>query len=196
MVAPVEDGDSRPVRHVAADPDHPAVGVGGREGELPVRKPEAACQLGAHPRGVLGREHRGDALDLADHPHRGLRGVARHRAGVAEAEVGVLVAVNIDDRGPVGALLVEREAAHPHRHPGHRDAAQEAAARLGVQLARARILSFIGLALALDQGCELPPAEPWSRQRPVGHERAGVVHGVDHPVQVPPSSPRAAAARR
>jgi hypothetical protein len=83
VVAPVEDSDSGSPGHVAAHPDHPAVRVGRGERELPVRKAEAASQLGAHPRGVLGREHRGDALDLADRPHCRLRRVARHRAGVA-----------------------------------------------------------------------------------------------------------------
>ena len=33
--------------------------------------------------------------------HRRRRRVARHRAGVAQAEVGVLVAVDVDDGGPV-----------------------------------------------------------------------------------------------
>ena len=130
VVAPVEHTDSRPAGHVAAHADHPAVRVRGRERELPVREPEATRQLGADPRGVRGREHRRDALDLSHRAHRRLRRVARHRTGVAKAEVGVLVAVHVHDRGSAGALLVDREAARPHRHPGHRHAAQEVPARL------------------------------------------------------------------
>ena len=135
VVAPVEDRDPRPAGHVPAHPDHPAVRVGGRERELPVGHAEAPGELGADPGGVLGREHRGDALDAGERPHRRLGRVARHRAGVAEAEVGVLVAVHVHDRGAVRAVEVEREAAGPHRHPGHRDAREEARARLLVELA-------------------------------------------------------------
>ena len=86
-----------------------------------------------------------------DRAHRRLGRVARHRACVAEAEVGVLVAVHVHDRRAGGALLVEREAARPHRHPGHRHAGQEAPARLVVELPRARVPALEQLALAGDQ---------------------------------------------
>ena len=63
---------------------------------------EAPSQLLADPGRVLGREHVGDpAAELAlDGGDRRRRAVAGHRAGVAEAEVDVVVAV---DAAEVGA---------------------------------------------------------------------------------------------
>ncbi len=148
VVAPVEDSDPRTAGHVPAHPDHPAVRVGGSERELPVGHAEAPGELGADPGGILGREHRGDALDAGERPHRRPGRVARHGAGVPEAEVGVLDAVHVHERGPVRPVEVEREAAGPHRHPGHRDAREEARARLLVELPGARVVPLEPLALA------------------------------------------------
>ena len=90
-----------------------------------------------------------------DRAHRRLGRVARHRAGVAEAEVGVLVAVDVDDRRAARALAVEREAARPLAIHDIGTPASRLAARLLVQLARARVLALEALALAGDQLGEL-----------------------------------------
>ena len=79
------------------EPDREAVGVGRGERELPVRQAEAAGQLLADPERVLGREHERDARArlLRDRRDGRRRRVAGHRAGVAEAEVDVVVAVDV-----------------------------------------------------------------------------------------------------
>ena len=126
-------------------PDRPAVGVGGAQGEGPERQAEPARQLGAHPLRVLGGEHRRDAAELA-HPaaHRGDGGgggVAGHGPGVAEREVDVGVAVHIGDPVAPGVVEVEREPAGPHVHPRHRHPAEEVA-RL---LKRARLRGWLSV---------------------------------------------------
>ena len=96
VVAVVVDDDLGAAGHVAGQPEHPAVGVAGRQGELPRPDPEPPGQLLADPGGVLGRQHVGDpAAHLAfDRGHRRGGPVAGHRPGVAEAEVDVVVAVD------------------------------------------------------------------------------------------------------
>ena len=56
------------------------------------------------------------------------RRVAGHRARVAEAEVDVLVSVDVDEARALRLGDEEREAAGPLRHPVHRDAREERAA--------------------------------------------------------------------
>ena len=89
VVAVAVDQDLRPAGQRAHQPDRPAVGVGGGQREAPPGQAEPPRQLRAHPRGVLGRHHRGEAAASRDLPgHRvdhGLRRVPGHRAGVAEA---------------------------------------------------------------------------------------------------------------
>ena len=112
VVAVVEDQDLRPAGDLAGDPDREAVGVGGRERELPVAAAEAAGQLLADHDRVLARQHRRDPAGraLADRGD-GRRGrVAGHRAGVAEAEVGVAMPVDVDQRGALGLGDEDREA--------------------------------------------------------------------------------------
>ena len=127
VVAPGVDEDLRALRHLAGEPDRPAVGVGRRERERPLRRAEAAGELGADPGGVLGRHHRGDAVSAASCDRLDGRGrrVAGHRAGVAEREVDVGVAVEVGHAGVLRVVEIEREAARGEVHPGHGDAAEQ-----------------------------------------------------------------------
>ncbi len=127
VVAPVEDEHLPAAGHLAGQPQGEPVRVRGGQRELPEREPEAPRQLLADPGRVLGREHRRRAAGrLGSHRlHDRLRRVAGHRAGVAEAEVDVLVAVDVDDPRACRLLDEDREAAGPARHPAHRDAEQE-----------------------------------------------------------------------
>src|SRR3954451_4406835 len=82
---------------LAREPERSPVGVGGRQREQPARHPEAAAQLLPYPRRVLGRKHHRQArsealLQDGDHLRRAVTG---HRPGVAEAEVDVLVTVDV-----------------------------------------------------------------------------------------------------
>ena len=97
VVAVVVDEDLRPAGDLARDPDHEPVRVRGRERELPLAQAEASLHLLADRDRVLGRQHRRDpARDpLAHRGDRRRRRVARHSPGVAEAEVGVDVAVDV-----------------------------------------------------------------------------------------------------
>ena len=127
VVAAVEDEDLRPARDRAADPDREAVRVGRAERELPEREPEAARELLPGPGRILGRQHRGDpgGRPLGDRADDRLGRVPGHRTGVAEAEVDVLVAVDVDDARALRLGQEERVRAGPAHHPRHRDAAQQ-----------------------------------------------------------------------
>ena len=61
VVAPVVHHDLRAVREGTRPADDEAVGVGGGQRELPVRKPEAPRHFPADPGGILGGQHQGDA---------------------------------------------------------------------------------------------------------------------------------------
>ena len=96
--------------------------------------------------------------------------VAGHRARVAEREVDVLVAVDVDDAGAVRLRVEERIAAHPLRHPGHRHAEDLHRPRLLGERARARRALAEERALALDQRLQA---------RAVDH-RPAPAHGGEH----------------
>ena len=102
VVVVVVDDDLRPARDVAGQAQGEPVGVGGRDRELPPRQAEPPAELVARRDRVLDREHEGDpapelALDSSD---RRTRRVAGHRAGVTEAEVDVVVSVDVLDVRP------------------------------------------------------------------------------------------------
>src|SRR4051794_25312491 len=65
--------------------------------------------------------------------------MARHRAGVAEAEVHVVVAVYVSEVRTGGLRGGDRERAGPLRHPGHRHAAEQRSPRPLEELRRARM---------------------------------------------------------
>jgi hypothetical protein len=103
-------------------------GAGGRrEGELPVGKAEPPGHLLADPERVLAGEHQRDPVPrlLRDRTHRRLGRVPRHRAGVAQAEVDVLVTVDVVEARAAGVGCENGEAAGPPDHPVHRHAAEQ-----------------------------------------------------------------------
>ena len=154
MVAPVEDEHLRAAGDLAGEPDREAVRVGRGQRELPARRARsAACSsaptqiassLGSivviPPRRLLG--HRA---------HRRLGRVAGHRAGVAEAEVDVLVAVDVDEARAVRLGGEDREAARPAIIQGIGTPESSDAARARRELARARVLALEALELALEE---------------------------------------------
>ena len=150
VVAPVEHEDLRPPGDRAGDPDREAVGVGGGQRELPRRQPEAPLHLLPDPQRVLARQHQRDPARRlrGDRAQRRLGRVAGHRAGVAEAEVDVLVAVDVAEARALRLVREHREAAGPARHPVHGHAAEQRAPRLLRQGERARVLGAEALELA------------------------------------------------
>ena len=102
VVAVAVDEHLRPPGDLPREPQGGAVGVGRGEREQPARHREAARQLLGDPDRVLGREHRRDAARRLPRDRVDGRGgrVAGHRARVAEREVDVLVAVDVDDPRP------------------------------------------------------------------------------------------------
>ena len=129
VVAVAVEQDLGPTGQRPRQPDGPPVGVGGGQREAPAFEPEPAGELGAHPLGVLGGQHRrdatlgGDALLYGGHGRLGR--VPRHRAGVAEREVDVLEAVDVPDAVAQRPVEVDREAPGVLVHPGHRHPAEQ-----------------------------------------------------------------------
>ena len=115
VVVVVVDEDLRPPGDVAGEPDREPVRVGRGERELPPADAEPALELVGGDDRVLGREHVGDAathlaLDGAD---RGLGAVPGHRARVAQAEVDVLVPVDVREVRAARGLHEQRDRALP-----------------------------------------------------------------------------------
>ena len=152
VVAPVEDEHLPAAGHLTGEPQCEAVRVGRRQRELPERKPEAPRQLLADPGRVLGRKHRRRAARRlsSERLDDRLRRVPGHRARVAEAEVDVLVAVDVDDPCALRLLDEDRESARPASHPAHRDAEQERGAGALAQLERTRMALAEGRDLVLE----------------------------------------------
>jgi hypothetical protein len=118
----LEDEDLRAAGQLAGEPDREPVRIRRRERELPAREAEAPRQLAPDPDRVLARKHQRDpaARLLGERPHRRLRRVTRHRRGVAEAEVDVLVPVHVAEARSLRVGREDREAAGPADHPRHR----------------------------------------------------------------------------
>src|SRR5712664_701493 len=127
MVAVVEYEDFRTLGDLASDSNGKAIGVGGGEGKLPVRKAEAALEIFPDPEGVFGGKHEGDALFDAAGEGVGddFGRVAGHGAGVAEAEVDVIAAVHVGKVRAFGGFDEHGESAGPFFHPVHGNAAEE-----------------------------------------------------------------------
>ena len=128
VIAEVVDGDLWPTGHHPGQPDGKAVRIGCAERELPVFKSEPTLELLTAPDRVLGRQHVGDppAVELAfDRRDGGWGAMAGHRTSVAQAEVDVLMAIDVTEMGPRGALDEDREPARPLDHPVHRHAGEE-----------------------------------------------------------------------
>ena len=162
VVAPVEHEHLGAPGDLAGEAEHEAVGVGGGHRHLPIWQAEAPGELATDPGGVVVRQHRRDTSaglggERVGHLRQPMPG---HRAGVAEAEVDVVMPVDIGEAGPVGFGEEEGERAWPTRHPGHRDTADEMPAghlgprrRGGVRTHEAVLFSGVqcGEAAAIDE---------------------------------------------
>ncbi len=153
VVAPVEDEHLRPARDEAGKADREAVRVGRRDRELPPRQAEPPRQLLAHPQRVLARKHQRDPARglLGDRTHDRLGRVPGHRAGVAEAEVDVLDAVDVAEASALCLARKNGKAARPADHPVHRHTGQERRVRAVRELRRAGVLALEALELAREQ---------------------------------------------
>ena len=127
VVAPGIDQDLRPVRDRPRQAKRETVRVGCRESELPAGQAESPPELGRHPARVLGRQHQGDPARSAvgDGLHRRLRRVTGHCPRIPEAEIDVLVAVDILEPGALGIRRENGERTRPLGHPRHWDAAEQ-----------------------------------------------------------------------
>ncbi len=144
VVVVVVDEDLRPARDVPGEPDREPVGVGRRERELPVPEPEPPAELVGGDDRVLGGQHVGDpAAELAlDGRDRRGGPVAGHGPGVAEAEVDVLVPVDVAEPGTRRLVDEQRVRAGPADHPVHRDAVEQGALGALEQRPRPRVGPF------------------------------------------------------
>ena len=144
VVAPVVDEHLRAAGRLAGEPDREPVGVGRGQRELPAGEAEAPRHLLADPDRVLGREHERRPAPhlLGDGRGGGLGRMAGHRPGITEAQVDVLVSVDVAE--PRAGRLVDehREAARPLGHPVHRDAREERSPSPVEQLQRTRVRLF------------------------------------------------------
>ncbi|MOA01267.1 hypothetical protein D3C78_1206610 [compost metagenome] len=78
--------------------------------------------------------------------------MAEHAAGVAEAEVEVLVTVDVEEAGALGALDEQRCRRRPVAHPVHRHAAEQRLAGALGQRHGLRVGGDEALALARVEG--------------------------------------------
>jgi len=134
VIAVMKDQDFGALRDFAGDANGETVGVGGAQRELPVGQAEATLEIFADPERVFGGKHVRDPFaDAVSHSiGDDWRRVAGHRAGVAEAEVDVVVAVDVDEMRAAGGFYEDGESAGPFVHPVHGNAAKEG--RLGSKI--------------------------------------------------------------
>ena len=162
VVAVGEREDARAAGDETSEAQRPPIRVRGGESEGPQRQSETAREVGTHPLGILARHHRGDAAEFTDatldRRHRRGRGVPRHRPGVSQGEVDVLVAVDVGDPIPTRRLQIEGVATGPLVHPGHGDAAEEVVGGL-VGAARSRGALAVHVAFARDQRGQAHPVD-------------------------------------
>ena len=97
-------------------------------------RPKRLRQQPADGQRVLAGQHVGQAAPglAADGAGDRRRRMAEHRAGIAEAEIVERVAVDVGDRGALGAVDEDRERRRPVVHPVHRHAAEIACAPLPI----------------------------------------------------------------
>ena len=157
MVAPVKNQNLRAAGDLAGQANGKAIGVGGGQGELPVRQAEAFLQFLPDHNRVFAGQHEGDAPAdlLLDGGNRGGGRVPGHGAGIAEAEIGVAVAVHVHEVCALGIAHEGREGARPLDHPVHGHAAQQRFAGPFEQLLRLGMLVHKLLLLTFHERLEL-----------------------------------------
>ena len=159
VIAVMEDEDFGALGDFAGDANGETVGVGGGERELPVGQAETALEIFADPERVFGGKHEGDAFADAAGDGFGddLGRVAGHGAGVAEAEVDVVAAVDVGEMRAAGGFYEDGEGAGPFVHPVHGDAAEERG--LGAEI------EFGGAGMVGDEALFFALVEDWSFAR-------------------------------
>ena len=127
VVAAIEDQDLRPSRHGSGHAQREAIRIRRRRRDLPVRQAEALGQQVPHRDRVSGGQHVRQALAGLSHDRVDdrLRRMPEHGAGVAEAEVGVVVAVDVVQRRALRRFDQERKRHRPVAHPVHGHAVVE-----------------------------------------------------------------------
>jgi hypothetical protein len=120
---------------------HETVGIGRRGRHLPKGQAEAVRQQLADGDRILGRQHIGQALVgmLAQGRDHGRWGMAEHGAGIAQAEIGIGIAVHIPDPRARSMLGEDRIGRRPVRHPAHRHASGEMPLGVLRELVRFRV---------------------------------------------------------
>jgi hypothetical protein len=156
VIAAVEDENFGALRDFAGNANGETVGVGGGERELPVGQAKSALEIFTDPERVLGGKHESDAL--ADTSCDGVGDdwgrVTSHGTGVAEAEVNVVVAVNVGEVRTAGGLYEDGEGASPFVHPVHGNAAEERRLGAKIELGGARMLGDEAFFFALMERVE------------------------------------------
>ena len=96
---------------------------------MPVRQAEASREFFADPERVFSRKHECDSLLrlVRNCIDGGCGRMAGHRAGIAEAEIDILVAVNVSEVRAVSFRNEDWKFAGPFFHPIHGYAAEERA---------------------------------------------------------------------
>ena len=127
VIAPVVNKNLGTAGDLAAETNRKPIGIRRRERELPVRKIETFLQFLGDEDCIFSRKHQGDAMShlLFGRFHCGGRRMAGHRAGIAEAEVGVAVTIDIEEVGSLRLADKGRESSRPLHHPVHGHARQE-----------------------------------------------------------------------
>ena len=164
VIAAVEHQDLGPPGDRARDPQGEAVCIGRRQRNLPHRQPEGLAEQLPDYRRVFGREHVGKAARcLLGHRRDHRRaGMAEHRAGVAKAEVGIVMPVDIGQAATLAAIDEQRKGQRPVGHPLHWDAINPAIASLRRERRRTRPRGTVQLLLGRPKGAkprQLDPAE-------------------------------------
>lgn len=108
----------------AGNADGEAVGIGRRDGHLPVGQAEEPGKAACHDDGVFRRQHIGCPAtgDLSRHHlGDGRIGVAEEGRGIAEAEIDIAMSVDIRQPGADRSFGEDRIGAAPLAHPmqGH-----------------------------------------------------------------------------
>ncbi len=128
VIFAVEDQDLPAPGQDPGQADGEAVGIGGRHRHLPEGKPEAARQFLGDRDAILGRQHIGGAAPgdgLGDRGRHGRWGMAEQGRRIAQAEIDIMMAVDILEPRPLGPRRIDRMRRSPLRHPMQRHAVRQ-----------------------------------------------------------------------
>ena len=108
--------------HVSRVAQDVTVSVCCGQSELPLWQAKAICQKVCRCNRILGWQHVGRTLgNLSLNSFDGcIWSVTTHRTGVTQAEVGVVIAVDIGEVRALGVINVDWKRPRPLGHPDHR----------------------------------------------------------------------------